>query len=688
MPHAVAVTDVTDGASHRAVIPVRGVTNVIANKDGLDLTLPDIGFDGQPPATTWRLRFDANLTAGDGQTLGYPWIGFLRSTYMSSFVNLGGTVWEAGGGPLVPVHARNAVSLTQWIAPVITGLGDAAVARVAPGVGTSAAAQEPDAPHQRHARRRAEPQPRREPCALARRHGSRMGGGGASRDPRTVRPLRGQHRTRAAADHEPRHQREGQPAVHARVRHAPRYRAARPGRPRRHRGPDERHAVAGNDGWRRRGARARTGAARPRRPIRLQVHRHGRKGRRPSLRRLELGQRGKPRPHTAAIVSTSPAPRCAGPCLPIAGCTRSWKRSISKLWCARTRRTACACCHPAPPSTSSCATLTVSRSIAGGSPSTAGAARSGRGSVPDGGAWALGKYSVEISRAGTLRSAEDAPDVEGSFVVAAFRAAHLPRRCDVDGRPACAGIDAPGHRHREISRRRLRLAHGPSVGRCFTRCGPAAARSHPRAVPAGTLRVGYLPESRERSRDYERRYRGQVAERARRRRRHGCGAADCGRGRPRVSYTFEVDVEDESGHHIASRAGLVVHPASLYVAMSRLPRFVEHEGRTDRRRRGRRSVRQACRGRARDRVARSRAVGALRSPEERMGAGRDSSRGVDSPDGSWRNAAADSSDARAAATSFARSRTMQPEGKPARRSTSTRSGRTCRRGVAKAITSI
>ena len=55
----------------------------------------------------------------------------------------------------------------------------------------------------------------------------------------------------------------------------------------------------------------------------------------------------------------------------------------------------------------------------------------------------------------------------------------------------------------------------------------------------------------------------------------------------------------------------MVDPASLYVALSRLPKFVDTtKAGTDRRRRGRGSVRQTCRGRARHRVAGSRAVGA------------------------------------------------------------------------------
>ena len=129
LPPAVTVTDVTNGAGHRAVIPVRGV-NAGMRKVTSDLILSDIGFDHQPPVTTWRARFDANLMASDGQTLGYPWIGFLQTTHALPIVNLGGTVWEAGGGPLVPgARAQRPVS-DAVDRPRHTGLGDAPVARV------------------------------------------------------------------------------------------------------------------------------------------------------------------------------------------------------------------------------------------------------------------------------------------------------------------------------------------------------------------------------------------------------------------------------------------------------------------------------------------------------------------------------------------------------------------------------
>jgi uncharacterized protein YfaS (alpha-2-macroglobulin family) len=41
------------------------------------------------------------------------------------------------------------------------------------------------------------------------------------------------------------------------------------------------------------------------------------------------------------------------------------------------------------------------------------------------------------------------------------------------------------------------------------------------------------------------------------------------------SYVVSSDVEDVSGQHIADQSTLIVHPASLYVALSRPPMFVD-----------------------------------------------------------------------------------------------------------------
>jgi alpha-2-macroglobulin len=117
MPSALAVTDVTDAARERP-IAARPVSADAAAQVTPYPALADLGFPGQPPVTTWRLRLDAKLTAADGQTLGYPWVGFVETVYSQPFAALDGTLWEAGAGPVVPVHARNVASLTQWIAPI------------------------------------------------------------------------------------------------------------------------------------------------------------------------------------------------------------------------------------------------------------------------------------------------------------------------------------------------------------------------------------------------------------------------------------------------------------------------------------------------------------------------------------------------------------------------------------------
>jgi hypothetical protein len=60
----------------------------------------------------------ADLTATDGQTLGYPWIGFVQNLHAQPFLGFSGDVWESGGGPILPVTATNVASFTEWLAPV------------------------------------------------------------------------------------------------------------------------------------------------------------------------------------------------------------------------------------------------------------------------------------------------------------------------------------------------------------------------------------------------------------------------------------------------------------------------------------------------------------------------------------------------------------------------------------------
>ena len=131
------------------------------------------------------------------------------------------------------------------------------------------------------------------------------------------------------------------------------------------------------------------------------------------------------------------------------------------------------------------------------------------------------------------------------------------------------------------------------------------------------------------------------------------------------SYTFLADVEGVSGQHIANRASLVAHPASLYIAVSRPPMFVNT--RPARPSASSPSIfRAICRGRPGDGLARSRGVG-LRAPDrwsQALGAPRDPRWRVD---GATAPATAPLRFrcARAAATSCARPRAMRA-GRPTR----------------------
>ena len=98
---------------------------------------------------------------------------------LSPFLNLAEPFGKPGEDPWSPCTPQRRVSDAVDRAGH-TVLGDAAVARVVREMARLPPPQEPDAPHQRHARRHPETRPRREPCALARRHGSRMDDDGAA----------------------------------------------------------------------------------------------------------------------------------------------------------------------------------------------------------------------------------------------------------------------------------------------------------------------------------------------------------------------------------------------------------------------------------------------------------------------------------------------------------------------------
>ena len=62
------------------------------------------GFERQPAGEHLGTPPRRALTATDGQTLGYPWMGVVETVHEQPFVALDGAVWEAGDGPQVPVR--------------------------------------------------------------------------------------------------------------------------------------------------------------------------------------------------------------------------------------------------------------------------------------------------------------------------------------------------------------------------------------------------------------------------------------------------------------------------------------------------------------------------------------------------------------------------------------------------------
>jgi alpha-2-macroglobulin len=83
-------------------------------------TLDDAGFTTQPPASTYMVTLDASLTAVDGQTLGYTWVGLVENWHRTAFTSFGDGhgVWESSGGTVLPFYARNLFGVKQWAAPV------------------------------------------------------------------------------------------------------------------------------------------------------------------------------------------------------------------------------------------------------------------------------------------------------------------------------------------------------------------------------------------------------------------------------------------------------------------------------------------------------------------------------------------------------------------------------------------
>ena len=290
-----------------------------------------------------------------------------------------------------------------------------------------------------------------------------------------------------------------------------------------------------------------------------------------------------------------------------------------------------------------------------------------------------------MSRAGGAgRRNRDAPTVERHVSRRRVPPARLPRRRDAHGRSRGAGLDAPRHGGGEVPvRRRARHAAGPMVV-------PAEADSGGRRRPFanGIRRIGtpWVTSRHDDRRLTDARASGEDR--------------DARRRRPRRTFRCRPspDVDVAYCVHVRGRRRGRVRPAHRQSRRARRAPGVDlrrdvaaadvrrHEDRADGRRRRRRSCRQGRRGRARDGVARPRAVGADATSGSRS---RIDWERREIPPGSGRCGRPPARRrcrfpcARAAATSCARSHATRTAGRRAPRSTSTRSGRACRRGAAK-----
>ncbi|MGH9441494.1 MAG: alpha-2-macroglobulin family protein [Thermoanaerobaculia bacterium] len=80
-------------------------------------TLEELGYEASP-ARAYRLRVAATLRSEDGEPLGYSWTGTVENLHQAAFLSFGSGhgVWEASGGSELPFSARNLQDLHEWVA--------------------------------------------------------------------------------------------------------------------------------------------------------------------------------------------------------------------------------------------------------------------------------------------------------------------------------------------------------------------------------------------------------------------------------------------------------------------------------------------------------------------------------------------------------------------------------------------
>ena len=100
LARVLTVRDLTGGGAGRPV-PAGQVPPEPSYRpaDGYrSVSLPMVGYERQPAASTWALRIDASLEATDGQSLGYTWMGVVERAHERPYAGWTGQVWEAKNG--------------------------------------------------------------------------------------------------------------------------------------------------------------------------------------------------------------------------------------------------------------------------------------------------------------------------------------------------------------------------------------------------------------------------------------------------------------------------------------------------------------------------------------------------------------------------------------------------------------
>ena len=80
----------------------------------------ELGYPMQPPVSSWRFRLSETLPANDGQTLDYPWIGVVENGHERPFAYFTGSLWEAdltGKERHAPFLSRNVDQVARWVTP-------------------------------------------------------------------------------------------------------------------------------------------------------------------------------------------------------------------------------------------------------------------------------------------------------------------------------------------------------------------------------------------------------------------------------------------------------------------------------------------------------------------------------------------------------------------------------------------